>query len=110
MYCKYCGREENNHAEDCVARKAQPVQSNEKGQTKRPIGFMFCFFFGLLGLIMGLLMYEQGSYERYTFKKGWLACFVMSLIIALIIGLVAGIALIILLPYLGAMLAPAALI
>jgi hypothetical protein len=57
------------------------------GKSKKLVGFILGLFLGLLGLIIGALMYPSGSYERSTFVKGWIACLVLEIlvIVALII-------------------------
>ena len=61
-----------------------------EGQNKRDIGVIMALFLGLIGLIIGLLLYPAGSYERATFLNGWIKTYVICLIIVivLVVGIV----------------------
>ena len=45
--------------------------SNIVVESKKGIGFCLGFLLGLIGLIIGLLLYKDGSYERESFFRGW---------------------------------------
>ena len=94
MICKFCEQEINDNAIVChhcgcpTDNKIETVHTHTyiKNPSRRPMGVLFCFFFGLIGLIIGLIMYEPGSEERYTFKKGWWSCFLTLFIIMLVLS------------------------
>lgn len=56
--------------------------------SKVGIGVVLALFGGLIGLIIGLLLYKDGTYERQTFIKGWLWTFVISMAVSIVIGVV----------------------
>ncbi len=90
MFCKYCGNELNENAVVCTkcgcSAEKNASTSVCVNRNKRPLGVLFCFFFGLIGLIIGLLMYDRNSEEFKTFRAGWLKCFVVELIIYAVIA------------------------
>ncbi len=63
----------------------QPAESQ---QSKKDVGVLCGLFLGLIGLIIGLLLYKDGTYERPTFIKGWTTAFVAALIIGVVIGII----------------------
>ena len=90
MFCKYCGNEVNDNAVVCT-KCGCPAEKNAStsvcvNRNKRPLGVLFCIFFGLIGLIIGILMYDRNSEEFKTFRAGWLKCFVVELIIYAVIA------------------------
>jgi len=85
--CKYCGsgyftREPNYHT-----MENKYNAEHRGGGSKSGVGFALGFFFGLIGLIIGLLLYGSGTYERETFISGWVKAFITSIVIGVIIGL-----------------------
>lgn len=92
MYCKYCGKEIDDNADVCIhcgrsTRNTTQVseQNNSSGESKTGVGALLGFFLGIIGLIVGLLLYKDGTIERKTFIKGWAIAFVISAVVALII-------------------------
>ncbi len=88
--CEYCGtplpKPKRNLSE---ARKAPTIDNAPKvGGSKKDIGVLMCLFLGLLGLIIGLLLYPPYSYERDTFLEGWKKCFVVSLILGIVLAVI----------------------
>lgn len=68
-------------------------QNNQTQQTSTPesktlIGALCGVFIGLIGLVIGLLLYKDGSYERKTFIKGWLWAFVIAAVVEVIATIV----------------------
>ncbi len=59
----------------------QPNQNQRPIESKSVIGAALAFFLGLIGLLIGLLLYPVGTYERETFLRGWIKCFVICIII-----------------------------
>lgn len=58
----------------------QPQSYNE---SKTGMGVLLGIF-GLIGLIVGILIYPEGTIARKTFIKGWIWTFVICIIIAII--------------------------
>lgn len=90
MYCKYCGKEINDDADICIhcgrSTGRQSVQeSYEVDEPKTGIGILLGLFLGLIGLVIGLLLYPSNTVRRATFIKGWVGAFVISIIVAVII-------------------------
>ena len=55
------------------------------GESKKGIGVLLCLFLGVIGLIIGLLLYPAYSEERSTFIKGWVGTFVVTIVVAIIL-------------------------
>lgn len=58
--------EENNQVQQPQNTNPQP-----QGESKTAIGFVCAFFLGLIGLIIGICCFPEGSFERKTFMKGF---------------------------------------
>lgn len=96
-FCKYCGNplseivdyipEENDNA-----IKYQASQSAENNQSKSTIGVLLGIFLGLMGLIIGLLLYPENTTSRATFMKGWTKGFIGAIVAIVVIYLIAIIA------------------
>ena len=87
--CMYCGGElEEKEPEKKEGFYNNPAwqQPQQQGQSKRDIGVILALFLGIIGLIIGLLLYESGSYERETFISGWVKCFVICIIISVVLS------------------------
>ena len=106
MYCKYCGRYIANaafcdfcgqavNAPPYAQPHVAPNQPNrsyeldredyEEAPSKASMGVLMAFFLGLIGLIIGICLYKEGSYERKTFIKGWLITFFIAFAIEIIL-------------------------
>lgn len=59
-----------------------------QGESKTAIGVLCGLFLGLIGLIIGLLLYKEGTYERQTFMKAWIISFVSCIIVGVVIGVI----------------------
>ena len=75
--CKYCG---NKRFSD--VNVVSGINSNRAKNTE---GVLLALFLGVLGLIIGLLIYPSNSYERQTFLSGWTKTFVATLIIGVLL-------------------------
>ena len=95
MFCKYCGKEINDDADICIHcgrstdRHRQEnfniQKSYEIEEPKTGIGVLLGLFLGLIGLIIGLLLYPSGTLRRETFIRGWVGAFICSIVIGVII-------------------------
>ncbi len=75
MYCKHCGKEIADNAVVCIHCGCSvvdiPAQNPEHLESKKGTGILLGLFLGLIGLIIGVLMYPSGTVARTTFIKGW---------------------------------------
>lgn len=84
MYCKYCGKEVKDEAVVCIScgcsiekETKQPVNA-ENNESKTGLGVLFALILGLIGLLIGLIMYPDNTVARKTFIKGWAITFGVS--------------------------------
>ena len=75
MFCPKCGKEINNDAVVCVncgcSVKKEPEKSQEYDEPKTGIGVLLGLFLGVIGLIIGICIYPEGTVARKTFIKAW---------------------------------------
>ena len=90
MYCKNCGQEVNDNAVVCIhcgcaidSKRAVP----ETGESKSTVGILMGLFLGLIGLLIGYLMYNDKPFEKSTFVKGWVKGFIISIVVGFVSGL-----------------------
>ena len=120
MQCKNCGREVSALAEKCPncgttlrestgASVQRTIHTNNTTRTRvinRTVngvtsgaeskmlpGFLCGLCLAMIGAIIGMCMFSNGSYERRTFMKGWRIGFAIVAVIAIIIGIVYGVVL-----------------
>ncbi len=91
MYCKKCGAEIDDEAVvcpkcGCAVDKGQ--QNPKYNESKTGMGVLMGLFLGLIGLIIGIFSYPEGTVARKTFIKAWLITFLICLVVSFIIGLV----------------------
>ena len=104
MYCRTCGRYNIGEVDKCkYCGSMNLTKTSPYGQTgsyrannsyrdngvhyandRKTVGILMSIFLGLIGLIIGLLIYVDG-YERSTFISGWLKGLWISIGIALVI-------------------------
>ena len=93
MFCKNCGKEVNEKAVVCIhcgcaIEQPKIEKSNSTtGEEKTTIGIIMAIFLGLIGLVIGLLLYPSATVERDTFVKGWVKGFVAMLIISVVLAI-----------------------
>ena len=95
--CAYCGcsLETGQYVGGTESQKpfyngdAWKGPSTSSYNPKTAVGVLMCLFLGLIGLIIGLLLYPSGTHERQTFLSGWLKCFVVVVVLGIIIGVFA---------------------
>ena len=92
MFCKNCGKEVDEKAFVCVhcgcaLEKKENIAVEEP---KNTMGILLGLFLGLIGLIIGVCLYKDGSLERETFIKGWTKGFIISVVISVVIGIIYG--------------------
>lgn len=95
MFCPKCGREISDDADYCAYcgnEIRQNLNNNannapKEGQSKAVQGFLLAFFLGVIGLIIGICLYSEGTVERKTFLKAWLITFFVSLAVYVVLTL-----------------------
>ena len=93
MFCKNCGSEINDNSSFCSScgSPVEPIITKtqaepKKAESKALIGALCGFFLGIIGLIIGICLFNNPE-ERNSFIKGWA--------IALVVGVVASIVLVV---------------
>ena len=90
MFCKNCGKYTPDGREKCIycggeLSEKQTVQARHPGKDtdrdKTVVGVILSLLLGIIGLVIGLLIYPTGQ-ERATFLSGWLKCFVVCIILS----------------------------
>ena len=61
----------------------------ESQESKTAMGVLFALFLGVIGLLIGMCMYPQNSYERKTFVSGWIKTFVICIAVAAVFTIIA---------------------
>ena len=103
MFCTRCGKENSNDAVFCAycgsklntpeevnqnptfGQVSNPQQPQERHESKGAIGVIMALFLGLIGLIIGLLIYPTGSFERETFLKAWIKTFIVMVVVEIVL-------------------------
>lgn len=82
-----------NKSKDELASKMQSIKNNPdydidnhqvENNSKTSIGVVLGLFLGFIGLIIGLLLYNNENESRQTFIKGWVIGFVVCIVLAFI--------------------------
>ena len=91
MFCYNCGKEVDDKAVICVhcgvALKNKEEMQTEKLEYREPktaIGVVFALFLGLIGLLIGVLIYPAGTVARKTFMKAWLMTYLISIAVVVV--------------------------
>ena len=86
MRCKYCNKQISRNSYRCpfCGRTVGVEHYSYQGNDKTGLGILAALFLGVIGLIIGLLVYIP-SYERETFINAWLKTYLITRIISLII-------------------------
>lgn len=85
MYCRNCGKEVDEKAVICIHcgcaiwENQQPNANPEINTPKTTMGVLFGLFLGLIGLVIGICLYPEGTVARKTFMKGWLTAFLIEI-------------------------------
>ena len=96
MFCKKCGKYNLDHAKTCIYcghpvlvknlnEAPNPEYASSCNISKTGVGILMALFLGIIGLIIGLLLYPSGSYERETFISGWVKTFIVTVIISVVL-------------------------
>ena len=88
MFCPKCGKEIEDDAVVCIhcgrAVAIDKKYSPEFNKSKAGVGVALGLFLGLIGLVIGLLIYPQDTVARNTFIKAWGVSFAITMAIALL--------------------------
>ena len=72
MFYRNCGKEIDDKAVICIHCGCSTQQIPVKvPESKTGMGVLMALFLGVIGLIIGICLYPDGSYERKTFIKAW---------------------------------------
>ena len=83
MYCNKCGQKIRSDAVICPHCGCE-TGYKKPGTPKKGLGILLGMFLGVIGLIIGMCMYESDSVERKTFMKGWTIGFIITIILSVI--------------------------
>ena len=90
MYCRNCGKEIDDKAVICihcgcaVMENQTPQMNPEYAQPKTGMGILL----GLIGLIIGVAIYPEGTIARKTFMKSCLITIGISVAVEIFLGVV----------------------
>lgn len=94
MFCRKCGQEIDDEAVVCIhcgcaTKDVQPqpaqVVNPSHNEPKTILGVVSALFLGLIGLIIGICAYPEGTVARKTFIKAWVITWVVSLVICVVL-------------------------
>lgn len=92
MFCRTCGKEINDDAvicPNCGCATGKKMSTPETtGESKKGMGLLLGFLLGLIGLIIGICMYHEGTEERKTFMNGWIISFVINICISVVFSII----------------------
>ena len=79
MYCSKCGEHIMDEAVICpkcgCETNVKKPQLEYPDEPKTGMGVLFALLLGVIGLIIGICLYKDGTVARKTFIKGWLMTF-----------------------------------
>lgn len=90
MYCAKCGTKIPNEESivcincGCSLEKNNIKKIEEPDESKTGIGVLLGLFLGVVGLLIGICLYKEGTIARKTFVKSWLITY-LSLIAAIVL-------------------------
>ncbi len=105
MFCPKCGKEIADDADVCVhcgRQVKEDPRTKDYNTSKTGIGVVLGLFLGLIGLIIGICLYPEGTVARKTFMKAWMITFFVALGVSVaifVILLISGVSMLSSLPY-----------
>lgn len=99
MFCEKCGKEINDEAVVCIhcgckVRGREGALNNEVSKNpdhdlpKTGIGVLLGLFLGIIGLIIGICIYPEGTVARKTFIKAWAITYGCEVLLSIIFTVV----------------------
>ena len=96
MYCRNCGKEIDEKAVVCihcgcaVMENQTPQMNPEHAQPKTGMGVLLGLLLCLIGLVIGVLIYPEGTIARKTFMKSCLITIGVCVAAEIILGIAYG--------------------
>lgn len=87
MFCRKCGEEISDEAvicPKCGCEVEGKTVKQEPDEEKTGVGILLGLFLGIIGLIIGLCLYKEGTIARKSFLKAWGITFSIAMAISLI--------------------------
>ena len=77
MFCKNCGKEINDNASVCIycGCNVDDKKDKEDNEPKTAMGVLMALLLGLIGLVIGVCLYKEGTIARQTFLRGFWTTF-----------------------------------
>ena len=93
MICKRCGRYNPDGSKSCQYCGNTPVDGGSMFTppktnyyiSRKGMGIFLSLILGVIGLVIGLLMYDDTCGERSTFIRGWVIGFIIQIAIILVL-------------------------
>ena len=89
-FCPYCG--ESTQSAPQNQPQIQPSNNNannaSNNESKSVIGVIMAFFLGILGLVIGVLMYPADTVARKTFVKAWAITWLVFIVVTVFMSMV----------------------
>ena len=89
MFCPRCGKEVEDDAEICIhcgrSLSGKSQTDAKYNESKTGIGVVLALFLGLIGMIIGVCIYPEGTVARKTFIKSWLITYFVSIGVAVLL-------------------------
>ena len=91
MFCNNCGAEINDEAVICpkCGCKTNKKSQAEYNEPKTGVGVAMGLFLGVIGLVIGWLLYPSETISRQTFLKGWVATVCICVGLGIFYGILA---------------------
>lgn len=88
MFCRKCGAEIDDEAVVCVkcgcAVEQKTTTPAVVDEPKTGMGVVMGLFLGLIGLIIGICLYKEGTIARKTFIKSWLITYLVTIAVIIV--------------------------
>ncbi len=92
MYCQNCGKEVNDNAVVCIHcgcalnSNSAPISEGASSSISKT-GFLLGLFLGLIGLIIGILMYKD-DHSKQVFIKSWGKGIIIAIIVSVVLSVI----------------------
>lgn len=88
--CPYCGCTFDHNHQATNTNTTTNTSANAQGadEPKTVIGVIMSIFLGVIGIVIGLLMFPEGTVSRKTFIKGWLIAFIVQTVLGVLLGII----------------------